>query len=170
MSNGVLYTEADLTAATRERRKRQLLTLIPACLLLAMAIAVFVWFRLHHDVSGWIWSALLTLAGGAYALFFGGAYLRPVSLYARHIGHMLDGPHRETTGVVSHVEPTPQDKDGLDFYPFTINIGTVADPKDDRLFYYDALKGSPPFAEGDRVRVRSNDSKAACVEPAREES
>lgn len=170
MSDGVLYTEADRAAAARERRKRRLLTLIPACLLLAMAIAVFVWFRLRHDVSGWVWSALLTLAGGAYALFFGGAYLRPVTLYYRHIGHMLDGPHREAAGIVSHVEPAPQDKDGLDFYPFTINIGTAADPKDDRLFYYDALKGPPPFAQGDRVRVRSNDSKAASVEPAREET
>jgi hypothetical protein len=169
MSDSLLYTEADRAAVAAEHRKRLAVTLVPSCLLILLAAAVFVWFRLRHDVSGWVWSALLTLVGGAYALFFGGTYLRPVSQYLKHIGYMLDGQRREAVGVITHVEKVPQDKDGLDCYAFTLNIGKAADPKDDRLFYFDALKGPPPFANGDRLRVSSNDGKVAGLERIREE-
>ena len=169
MSDTPLYTEADRAAAAAERRKRLAVTLAPSCLLILLAVAVFVWYRLRHDASGWVWSALLTVVGGAYALFFGGTYLRPVSLYLKHIGYMLDGRRREAVGVISRVENVPQDKDGLDCYAFTLNIGNAGDPKDDRLFYYDALKGPLPFTEGDRMRVCSNDGKVAGLEHIREE-
>ena len=99
MSDSLLYAEADRAAVAAERRKRLAVTLVPSCLLILLAAAVFVWFRLRHDVSGWVWSALLTVVGGAYALFFGGTYLRPVSLYLKHIGYMLDGQRREAVGV-----------------------------------------------------------------------
>ena len=41
----------------------------PAALLLALAIAAFVIYRLQHDASGWIVSAILTILGGAYFIF-----------------------------------------------------------------------------------------------------
>lgn len=170
MTEPMLYNEADRTAAASERKKRLVLSLGPALLLFLTAVALFVWFRLHRDASGWVWCALLTVAGGAYGLFFGETWLRPASLYLKHIDYMIDGQRREAAGVITQVEQTPQDKDGLDFYAFTVNIGPAGDPKDDRLFYYDALKGPPPFAAGERVRVYSNDGKVAGVERAREET
>ena len=65
----MLYTEADRSQITAERTKRRWVTILPAVVLVLAAIASFVWFRLHRDVSGWIWTGLLTVAGGAYYLF-----------------------------------------------------------------------------------------------------
>jgi hypothetical protein len=93
-----------------------------------------------------------------------------MSLYRRHVGYMLDGQRREAEGTVTQVEPVPQDKDGLDCYAFTVNIGSGNDPKDDRLFYFDTLKGPPPFTPGERVRIYSNDGKVAAVASSREET
>ena len=170
MTDPLLYTEADRQAATAEQRKRRLFALLPAALLAAGAVALFVVFRIRRDDTGWVWSALLTFAGGAYALFFGETYLRPASRYKQHIDYMLSGRLRETQGVLTYVDQTTQYKDGLDFIAITVNIGKAADPKDDRLFYIDALKGLPPVAIGERVKVYSNDGKVAGVERAREET
>lgn len=170
MTDPLLYTQSERQNAAAMCRKRRLLTLTPAALLLLGAAAVFVVFRIRHDGTGWVWSALLTFAGGAYALFFYETYLRPASQYLRHIDYMLGSRLRETRGVFTYVDQTPQTKDDLDFIPITINIGETADPKDDRLFYIDALKGLPPFAIGERVTVYSNDGRVAGMERAREET
>ena len=170
MTSPLLYNETDRQSAQATRRKRRVLTLVPATLLLLGAVALFVAFRIRHDETGWVWSALITVAGGAYALFFYETYLRPASQYLRHINYMLGNRLRETQGVLAYVDQTPQTKDDLDFIPITINIGETADPKDDRLFYIDALKGLPPFAIGERITVFSNDGRVAGMERAREET
>lgn len=170
MTSPLLYTPADQARVNAERRKRALLIYVPAALLLLVAVALYVWFRLRHDVSGWIWSALVTLAGGVYAVFLGDVYLRPVRLYKKHVDFMLGGRLRETTGVLASIAPEPQDKNGLDCYAFTVNVGEKADPKDDRLFYLDALKGPVPVAVGERVRLFSGDGMVAGMERAPKET
>jgi hypothetical protein len=162
----MLYTQADRDAATAERTKRLLVVLVPTVILLLAAIASFVWFRLNRDTSGWIWTALITILGGAYFIFLYGVYLRPVSLYKRHVDYMLDGRKRETVGYLRSIDAEALDHDGLDCRSVTVNVGEKNAPEDDRSFYLDALKPVPELPVGTRVRVLSNDRMVAGLEPA----
>ena len=164
MNNLLAYSEAERTAATAELTKRRWITYAPAAVLLLMAMAVFVWFRLHRDASGWVWSGLLTVLSGGYLLFFQGVYVHPAKLLQRHTGYMLDGPFRVAEGTVTAMDLEPKDKDGLDCYALTLNVGQADDPKDERLFYLDSLKGVPAVSAGMRLRVRSNDRMVAMLE------
>lgn len=166
----MLYSEIDRAQVTAEQKKRRMVVILPSALMLALAIASFVWFRLHRDASGWIWSALITIVGGSYFLFFYEVYLRPVSLYRKHVAYMLDGRKRESVGWLKSVDRTAQDKDGLDCLSFTVNVGEKDDPADDRLFYIDALKAFPDVPIGARVQVLSNDRMTASLELAPKES
>ncbi|HNW86303.1 MAG TPA: hypothetical protein PLP25_10405 [Candidatus Limiplasma sp.] len=157
----MLYTETDRATATAEQQKRRRLVLWPTAVLFALAIATFVWFRLHRDVGGWVWTGLLTVLSGAYFLFFYEVYLRPVTLYRQHIDYMLDGRKRETVGVLTAVDKTVRDKDGIDCMSFTVNTGNADRPEDDRLFYLDALKEMPDIPIGAQVHVLSNDRMVA---------
>jgi len=166
----MLYTENDRTAVQAEQKKRRWLVIAPTALLLALAIASFVWFRLHRDEGGWVWTGLLTVVGGAYFLFFYEVYLRPITQYKRHIAYMLDGRKRETVGLLTVIDPNVLDRDGLDCVSFTVNTGSGMDPEDDRLFYLDALKGMPNIPIGTNVRVLSNDRMVASLTVAPKES
>ena len=162
----MLYTEADRSQATAERTKRRWIVVLPAVLLLLAAIASFVWFRLHRDVSGWIWTGLLTVAGGAYYLFFNGVYLHPVALYKKHVDYMLDGNKRETIGILKDITDEVLDHDGLDCRMITVNIGDKNASEDDRTYYLDARVSIPAqLKPGDRVHVLSNDRMVAALDP-----
>ena len=164
MTDPTLYTEQDRTDATSELHKRRFRVLAPSVLLLLVAIASFVWFRMHHDVSSWWITACLTLLAGAYFLFFYEVYQRPVSLYKRHVDFMLDARKRETIGILHSVDREPKDKDGLDCISFSVNVGEHEAPEDDRLFYLDALKPLPDWQDGARVRVLSSDRMVSGME------
>jgi hypothetical protein len=160
----MLYSQTDRTQAITEQKKRRWLVVLPTALLLALAFASFVWFRLHHSTSGWPWTALLTVLSGAYFIFFYEVYLRPVSLYRRHVEYMLTGKKREAVGFLREVSDTPIDKDGMDCFSITINIGQNQNPDDDRLFYLDALKPMPVWPLGSYIKVSSNDRMVADLE------
>ena len=166
----MLYSEIDRTQVTAELKKRRWLVILPSALMLLFAIASFVWFRLHRNADGWAWTALITVLSGSYFLFFYEVYLRPVSLYHKHIGYMLDGRKRDTLGLLKSIDPTVQDKDGLDCVSLTINVGERDNPEDDRLFYVDALKAIPEVPVGARVRVLSNDRMVASLDLAPKET
>lgn len=165
----MLYSQADREQATAERTKRMLVVLIPTILIALLAIASYIWFRMHRDESGWIWTALITIAAGAYFLFFHGVYLHPASLYKRHVDFMLDGNKRETTGALQSVDSTVVYNDGLDCHVVTVNVGDKNDPEDDRSFYLDALKPLPAIPLGTKVRILSNNRMIAGLDPAEEE-
>ena len=152
-----MYTQNDLDEARRLARKRWLIALLPTLVLFGGAVAVFVVYRLAHDKSGWIWSALLTILAGGVLWFLYNAYIRPVADYRKHLGYMLSGPFREAEGTVRELDDTPAHKDGVTCRRVTLNVGDKNSPDDDRLFYWDALLGDFPFAVGDRVRFTSND-------------
>ena len=166
----MLYTQADRTQATRERTLRRWVVLVPTAILLALAIAVFGWFRLHKNADGWVWSGLCTVLGGAFFIFFYEVYLKPVSQYKKHVDYMLDGRMHETVGILTHIAAEAQDKDGMDCYAITLNIGQTANPEDDRLFYIDALKGIPDVSIGTRVAVQCNDRMIASIQTVPEET
>ena len=157
----MFYTQADRTQAKETLRRRRFVVFIPAAAMLLVAVASFLWFRMHRDASGWWVSGLITVIGGAYALFLGDVYLKPVRLYKRHVDLMLDGRKRETVGVLVSVDPVVRDRDGLDCVAFTLNTGDRNLPEDERVFDLDALKSMPDIAPGTRLRVLSNDRMVA---------
>jgi hypothetical protein len=162
----MLYSETDRAQVSAERARRLWIVVAPAVLLLLLSVGSFVWYRLRHDTDGWIWTALLTLAGGAYFIFMQGVYLRPISLYKRHVEFMLGNRKRETVGVLKEIGRDVLDKDGLDCRTVTVNVGDKDAPEDDRSFYLDAFKTPPEFTAGARVRVLSNDRMVAGIELA----
>ena len=164
MTDSLLYNESDRAVATAELRKRRFRVATPAALLLILAIASFVWFRMRHDAGGWLVTGLITFFSGSFFLFFYEVYQRPVSLYKKHVDFMLDARKRETEGILHGLDREPKDKDGLDCVSFSVNIGELNAPEDDRLFYLDALKPMPDLQEGTRVRVLSSDRMVAGLE------
>lgn len=159
----MLYSQADRDAVLAVRNRRRLAVWLPTALVMALAVAAFVWYRLHHDESGWLVSGLLTFLGGAYGIFFYGVYLHPVQKYKRHLDYMLNGRKRVTEGVLIEISDVSMDHDGIDCYSVVLNVGDKNDPEDDRQFYLDAFKSMAGFQAGDRVRMESNDRMIAGV-------
>ena len=152
-----MYTEADHNDVRAQLKKRWLVAALPSALLFLVAVAVFAVCQTRRQDWGWIFACAATIVSGAYLLFLYGVYVRPMRLYSRHIGYMLTGHQRETKGVLAEVSDRPVDKDGLDWYAVTVNVGEKGDPEDDRLLYYDALKGKLEIPLGTQVVALSND-------------
>jgi hypothetical protein len=152
-----LYSQADRDEIRARLKKRWLVTAVPSGLALLCAAAVFVICQAQRKDWGWIVACAVTILAGACFIFLYGVYLRPMRLYGRHVTYMLEGRMRETTGVLTEIADLPADKDGLDFFAITVNVGEKGEPEDDRLLYYDALKGKPNFAVGAHVTALSND-------------
>jgi hypothetical protein len=152
-----LYSQADRAGVQKQLRKRWMVSALPSGVLFVAAIVVFAICQSNRQDWGWVFACAATIVSGAYFLFFYGVYLRPMWLYARHVNYMLEGRMRETTGILTEVADEPTDKDGLDWYAIMVNIGDKGDPEDDRLLYYDALRGRPEIPLGTRVTVLSND-------------
>lgn len=160
-----MYSQEDYVAVKRLLRKRWLITLVPVALCFGGACAVFVCYRLAHDTSGWIWSALLTILGGAILWFLYNTYIHPVAAYRTHLSYMLTGRHREAEGVLRELDESVSNKDGVLCRRLLLNVGDKGDPEDDRVFYWDVLLGDFPCAVGDRMRITSNDRMIANVQP-----
>ncbi|NLV59462.1 MAG: hypothetical protein GXY67_11950 [Clostridiales bacterium] len=156
-----MYQQEDRVAVRAEARKRRLVTLLPGALLWAIGVAVFILCQIRRQDWGWIFACGCTITGGAYVVFLHGVYLRPVLTYQRHVDYMLDGRKRETVGILQEIAREVTDRDGLDWYAMTVNVGDRNDPEDERLFYLDALKPWPEIPPGTRVRVLSNDKSVA---------
>lgn len=156
-----MYTQEDMTVVKRRLTKRWWITAVPAVLLAAAAVAVFVAGQLARSETLWMVTAALTVAGGVYFLFFYGVYTRPMLLYARHVDYMLNGRKRETTGILKAFASEVSDKEGIDCHAMLVNVGERDEEEDDRLFYYDAHKPKPEMPLGTRVTVVSNDRMVA---------
>ena len=161
-----MYTEAYYAEVRAEEKKRRLLTGIPAALLLLSGVVVFAISQAQRQAWGWKVACILTLVGGAYFLFLLGVYVQPMGTYRKYVKMMLTGRRRETVGMLTEIAAVTMDKDGLDCYRLMVNVGETGSPEDERLFYYDSLKPSLPFAAGDRVMVVSVDKMIADIREA----
>ncbi len=161
-----MYTQEDWNDVQKMIRKRLTVAIIPPVLVIAVAIAVFVYGQITRNDSLWMLTSTLTILGGGYFLFFYGLSVRPALIYRRHLGFMLGDRMRTTTGVFKAFSEDVTDHDGLECHAMLLNVGEKDDPKDDRLFYYDAHKPRPAFALGERLTVLSNDKMVSSVELA----
>ena len=161
-----MYSEKDWQEINKLLKKRWLVTLIPAGLILAAAITIFVYGQLNRSAHLWKLTSFLVLLGGGYLLLAYGVYLRPALIYRTNLRYLLAGRKRSTTGYLKEISEDVFDRDGMEVYSMLINVGEKNDPEDDRLFYYDIYKPSPEMPVGTRVTVTSNDRLVASIERA----
>ncbi len=156
-----MYLTSDRQENRQQLKRRLLALLIPMALFLAgIVVSLLPNIRLQ-----WL-TTLLTIAGGAMAIFCYGVFISPVVSYGRHLRNVLDGRKRETTGRLTDFSSQSCFREGVEYYPMTINIGVKGEEADDRLFYYDVHKGTPPFKPGDMITVVSHDKAVADIRPA----
>ena len=161
-----MYSQQDWTEINQMIRKRWLLAIVPAVIVLISAVIIFVYGQLNRSDVLWMVTSFLTLLGGGYFLFMYGVSVRPARIYRRHLSYMLTGRKRVTTGVFKAFSEDVSDRDGLECHAMMINVGDKDDPEDDRLFYYDVYKARPEMALGTRVTVQSNDKMVSSIELA----
>lgn len=158
-----MYTHEDMAEIERLLKKRWRAAAIPAALVLAAGIALFVVGRMNRSDTMWMATAALTVLGGGYFLFLYGVWVKPARVYRRHVDYMLSGRMRETTGVLKSFSEDVSDREGLECHAMMLNVGERDDPEDDRLFYFDALKPWPGWEAGTRLTVKSNDKLVASI-------
>lgn len=158
-----MYTQEDLQETNQLLRKRWYFACVPAAIIVAAAIIVFVYGQLTRSDSLWILTVFLTIAGIGSFLFFYGVSIRPARIYRKHVQYMLTGRMRTTTGVLKAISQDISDREGLECRAMMINVGEKDDPEDDRLFYLDIYK---PFEVpvGTRITVHSNDKMVSAIE------
>ena len=145
-----MYTEQDYADIRRQVRRRLLGMGVPALFLLGAVAASFV-FRLRWLTVG------LTILLGCFCVFFYGLLIQPVMAYQRRLEDVLFGRTRDTTGVFKGMEEKTALRDGVEYYPFLLNVGDKNAEEDDRLFYYDANLPRPDWRPGDRITVTSHE-------------
>ena len=145
-----MYTEQDYADIQAQIKQRRMIMMIPGVLLLAGVIVSFV-FRVK-----WLTTALSLLLGAGW-IFFHGLLISPLTAYRRHLDEVLHGRTRTTTGAFKEMEETTVDRDGVKYYPMMLNVGSMDDPEDDRLFYYDANLPRPDWKTGDMLTVTAHD-------------
>ena len=154
-----MYTEQDLTDIQAQIRKRLLLLSIPTALLLA-GIVVSLVFRVQAM------TIVLTVVLGCMWIFCYGLLLAPLRAYGRHLDDVLHGITRTTTGAFKEMEEQIVDRDGVKYYPMMLNVGSMEDEADDRLFYYDANLPKPDWKLGETLTVTAHDKALGAWERA----
>ena len=156
-----MYQTSDWEENRHQLKRRLLALLIPMIPLLAgIVVSLLPNIRLQ-----WL-TIMLTILGGVMAIFCYGMFISPVVSYGRHLKNVLEGRKRETTGRLTEFAGQSCFREGVEYYPMTINIGDKGEEEDDRLFYYDVHKGMPPFKPGDMITVVSHDKAVADIRRA----
>lgn len=156
-----MYQTSDWEENRNQLKRRLLALLIPMIPLLGgIVVSLLPNIRLQ-----WL-TILLTILGGAMAIFCYGMFISPVVSYGRHLKNVLDGRKRETTGCLTQFASQSCFREGVEYYPMTINVGDKCEEEDDRLFYYDVHKGMPPYKPGDMITVVSHDKAVADIRRA----
>ena len=114
------------------------------------------------------WAEALTvilsiLTFGAGILLYG-MFISPVIAYGKHLHHALNGRTRKLQGKFVMMEEEAVGRDGVMFYPFTVNVGDKGLEEDDRLFYMDANLPHPEWKEGDKLEITSFDNRVVAWE------
>lgn len=154
-----LYTEQDYQDIASQLRRRWIALLIPSVLMLAGVVASFV-ARIRPLTIG------LSIALGVIFIFCFGMFISPVNAYLRHLDDVLHGRVRQVTGAFKSMDQQSVTRDGVRYYPMMINVGSMEDEEDDRLFYYDANLPRPDWQVGEKLTVTAHDKALGAWERA----
>ena len=160
----MLYTENEWNIIQKQLKNRKLVCMGSSGLILALAVAIFIYGQVSRSTTLWYVTMVLTIVGGSLLFFLYGIFVRPMRIYKTHVDYMLHGRKSTTTGILKSISADTYDKDGLSCYAIYINIGETDEPMDDRLFYWDALKPLPTQYLQKKVTITSNDKMIASFE------
>lgn len=154
--------EAQTQEQMNSRIRRTLVVFaIGTAIAVALIVAALIWRDASHlnnpnELPSQIIVVGVTLLWGCVLVFFWGMKLTPLLRYRRFLRELDEGLSRYEEGVVVRIDEDISIRDELPFYGFLLNIGNLAEPEDERLFYWDAALGKPALAEGDRVIVHAH--------------
>lgn len=146
------------TNESYQQNRAQLRTRLWVCGLpvLALITLMLVSFFLRWPEA--LTVALSILGFGSGVLLYG-MFISPVIAYGKHVHHALNGRTRSLQGVFVSMEEAPVGRDGVQFYPFVINVGDKGEEEDDRLFYMDANMPRPDWRVGEMLEITSYDNR-----------
>ena len=93
----MLYTEADKTSVKKQLLRRLAVTCVLALIPNIPSIVLLYTARIR-----WL-SMLLSMLGGAAAIFYYGMYTQPVIAYLRYLNEIIGGRSHEFTGELTEI-------------------------------------------------------------------
>ena len=148
-----MYQHSDYQENRDQLRSRLLAVGIPAALLLILTLVSF-FLRWPEALT-----VILCIALCSLCIFSWSMLISPLLAYGKHVDHALNGRTRDTEGLFVSMEEECVGRDGVEFYPMTINVGDKNAEKDMRLFYYDANLPRPEWQPGDLLKITSYDNR-----------
>lgn len=153
-----MYQQTDYDDICAQRRGRILAVCLPAGALLALALTAF-FLRWPQAVT-----IALTVAACSVMAFGWNLFVSPLSAYRKHIEHALNGRTSKTEGVFVSFDDDLADREGMPFWPMTINVGAGLRDDGNRLFYYDGYLAKPDLKPGEALRLTSFDNRVTAWE------
>lgn len=145
-----MYTPQHLSDIDKQYKQRlNWLMLAQAVLLAGLVYSLVIRSR-------WLTTALF-IAMGALALFYWGLVLSPIYAYRKFLRDLLGGRQRPYAGQFRGFDANEHLRDNVRFMPFMLNVGDPAQPKDDRLLYWDTNFPLPAWREGEALWVNTFD-------------
>ena len=155
------------TNESYQQNRAQLRARLYACglPLLALFVLMLVSFFVRWPEAV---TTLLCIIMFSAGILLYGMLISPVIAYGKHIYHALNGRTRKLQGVFVSMEEEAVGRDGVNFYPFIVNVGDKGDEEDDRLFYMDANLPRPDWKVGEKLEVTSYDNRVTAWEIVKE--
>lgn len=151
-----MYTEDDLTAVSRQEKKRWLLMLLPVLPLLAL-VAFAAVQRIEPLAVG------ASIALGAVLIGGWGLLIRPIHVYRKYLDAMLHGPNHLVSGEFIAFDPDESLVDDVRCRSLRVTCVDDEDKPYERLFYFDAEKPLPALQPGQRVEIRYHDRQVVSI-------
>ena len=148
-----MYSQKDYDDICAQRRGRLLALCLPFALLAGLTLLSFL-IRWPQGVT-----VALTIAAGALFIAGWSFFISPLNAYRKHISHALNGHTSRTRGVFVGMDDERVEREGLIFWPLTLNVGAGIRDDGDRLFYYDAYLERPDFQPGEELELTSYDNR-----------
>ena len=148
-----MYRQKDYDDICAQRRGRLLALCLPFAVLAGLTLVSF-FVRWPQAVT-----MALTIAAGVLFILGWSLFISPLNAYRKHIAHALNGRTSTTRGVFVAMEKDSVEREGLVFWPLTINVGAGIRDDGDRLFYYDAYLQRPDFQPGETLELTAYDNR-----------
>jgi len=144
-----VYEESDFGLIGNKWKK----SLIYAGCYLAFTVAVLAYTMLIRN-------KVMTIATGALlgciAILLWGMKISPIRLMRRYLYEIHSGLTKHTSGRVVFFSEDITPREGIECFQVILNVGEKDDPKDERLFYWNASMKRPQCEKGGVVSITSH--------------
>ena len=145
-----LYTAQDYALIVRQMRARWICAAIPCCVLLAVMIASLT-VRIE-----WL-TTISTILIGVILIAGWDLFIKPLNCYRKYLSKVLYGRVHEAVLPFGDLSEDVNMVDGVACRSMTCVDTDAKGRPYDRLFYFDAEKTFPGFAQGEMIRVIHHD-------------